>query len=230
MHLNSLILVSLPRSLSTQTYHLLRAGLGLAQPTWTSDGEILNLDRHCLFPKAKGRESRKFVEPRLEPERFRQAVDFLRVATLAKGFIYKDVVQPFAVADWLPGSGLNVVRIERRLADVAYAMIEKRWYYPGNAASLEEDTEGALIEGLVRAGQALDLLPATRLEYDELTVEEAALWEPLQRLYPEAAIDRRSYLDSAFREALAERVRRRDTRRYREIEARCEEIRARLEG
>ena len=41
----SLFVVSLPRSLSTVTYHAARRALGLAEPTWTTDGEILNLRR-----------------------------------------------------------------------------------------------------------------------------------------------------------------------------------------
>lgn len=41
----SLFVVSLPRSLSTLIYHAVRQSVGLEEPIWTSDGEIMNLDR-----------------------------------------------------------------------------------------------------------------------------------------------------------------------------------------
>ena len=43
--LGSLFVVSLPRSLSSLLYVAAAHALGLAEPTWTSDGEILNRDR-----------------------------------------------------------------------------------------------------------------------------------------------------------------------------------------
>lgn len=226
--MRSLVLISLPRSLSTLTYHLLVAALDLKQPSWTSDGEILNLDRHCLFRQASGAESRKFIDQRLEPERFRDLLDFLQDATSAEGFVYKDVVQPFAISSWLPDSGLKIIRIVRCLPDVAYAMIDKKWFYPGNAASVESDPEGAVIEGLVRARRALDQVPATIVDFDDLTVNEAALWEAVQRLYPDAEIAWQSYLDRTFQDVLSETLRRRHTQSYRRIESKCEETVARL--
>ena len=228
-HVKSLFLISLPRSLSTRTYHLLTAALGLRAPAWTSDGEILNLDRHCLFPNPDRAQSRKFLDPGQDPERFEAAIAFLRAATRTDGHIYKDVVQPFAVSTWLPGNGMRALRIVRCLADVAYAMIGRDWLYPGNAAIEERDPEGALIEGLIRARHALDQVPAATIGFDDLTVDEAALWDPVQSLYPDVEIVRRRYIDQAFRDDLAATLGRRESTRYREIAARCEEIADRLE-
>ena len=43
--LGSLFVVSLPRSLSSFLYVAAARAIGLAEPAWTSDGEILNRDR-----------------------------------------------------------------------------------------------------------------------------------------------------------------------------------------
>jgi hypothetical protein len=53
--LGSLFVVSLPRSLSSLLYVAAARALGLAEPAWTSDGEILNRERvprrmHSLTP------------------------------------------------------------------------------------------------------------------------------------------------------------------------------------
>src|SRR5262249_60485426 len=43
--LGSLFVVSLPRSLSSLLYVAAARAIGLSEPPWTSDGEILNRDR-----------------------------------------------------------------------------------------------------------------------------------------------------------------------------------------
>ena len=43
--MHSLFIVSLPRSLSSQTYELCTKAIGLKEPRWTTHGEILNADR-----------------------------------------------------------------------------------------------------------------------------------------------------------------------------------------
>src|SRR5687768_3112477 len=118
--MRSLFLVSLPRSLSSLLYQILRPSLGLAEPVWTSDGEILNLHRYVHLPTDVDVEGLRFTDRPRDPESFDRLLAFLDQAAVREGFFYKDVVQPFVAARWLPASGLAILRIERPLADVAF--------------------------------------------------------------------------------------------------------------
>lgn len=228
--MRSLFLVSLPRSLTSLTYHQLSEALSLREPIWTSDGEVLNLDRHALFPQESGAESRKFTQETREPDRFAQLVDFLKQATRAEGFIYKDVVQPFVTSSWLPASGMKTLCLTRDVPDVAYAMIERDWWYPSCASDSVDDREGSLIEGLLRARAALDRLAGPTLSFDRLIGDEYALWETVAKIYPDAELRPGSYIDEAFEEVRSEVMQRRETRKFRRLVARCEEIEAALKG
>jgi len=219
--MKSLFVVSLPRSLSSHTYHRVRLALGLEQPGWTSDGEVLNPERHVLFPHGVSSEEGRFLGRRRDGERFERARSFLQQSANAVDFIYKDVVQPFIVTDWLPGSGLNILRIERDLADVVYAMSDRNWYYPAHAASEFEDPEDALIAGLLLAQRALATLPGPAIRFDDLIMKEDVLWEAMEKLYPDSKPIRESYIDSDFETARSEVLQRRTTDRYRKIAERC---------
>src|SRR5437763_607414 len=68
--LTSLFLVSLPRSLSGIIYHAIRRSVRLNAPAWTTDGEVLNLDRFALLPLPHESMGLKFITPALEPKKF----------------------------------------------------------------------------------------------------------------------------------------------------------------
>ena len=78
----------------------------------------------------------KFTLKERDPARFDALSEFLDQVTAPAGFAYKDVVQPFVVAEWLRSHPhqYRVLRIKRRLPDVAFAMLAKRWLYPCRAA------------------------------------------------------------------------------------------------
>ena len=131
--MRSLFILSLPRSLSTLTYELARRALRLRTPSWTMDGEILNLDRMAMYRGPRIDECAKFTTEELDPDLFAQITDFLSEIAVPEGFIYKDVVQPFVVSAWPGLQGLRAIRIERDIAEVAFSMLHQGWYYPREA-------------------------------------------------------------------------------------------------
>jgi len=209
--LRSLFLVSLPRSLSSLLYQRIRPALGLREPVWTSDGEILNLHRFAHLPPGCDLEGLRFTPP--GHERFDRLTSFLDQATVPEGFFYKDVVQPFVVARWLPASGLAALRIERPLADIALAMLDRGWHYPGAAAeTAEQDPEDALVAGLARAQRALAAIPGPVLQFDDLIADEVPLAAALCELYGDVPVPR--YIDDEFRTVREEVLARRRTERW----------------
>lgn len=220
--MRSLFVVSLPRSLSSLLYQTLRRTLGLAEPVWTSDGEVLNLHRFAHLPEGSEVEGLRFTDPARDPERFERLVAFLDQAIVREGFLYKDVVQPFVAARWLPGSGLATLRIERPLADVALAMSERGWLYPRAAADRNGDPERQLVAGLVRASRALAEIPGPVLRFDELIHDEEPLAAALRGLYGDVPAPR--YLDDGFRAVREEVLRRRETDRWRHLERVIKEV------
>jgi hypothetical protein len=193
---SSLFVVSLPRSLSSMTHYIARVVLGLNAPSWTSDGEILNIDRYALYPGPRHNTSIKFLLKEKNAELFQAAIDFLDQATVPAGFAYKDVVQPFVVSEWLRSSQFRVLRIKRNLTDVAFSMLNQGWHYPGLASRSEGDLEEMVIEGIIRADMALDCAPGEQVDYDDLMADETVLRNALVKLYPNDAIHEFKYTDS----------------------------------
>ena len=182
--LPSLFIVSLPRSFSSYSYLLARAVLRLREPKFTTFGEVLN---YCRFHKgcARGGAVLPSFFAREEPVAFRQAAAFLDRSVNTRGFAYKDVVQPFAMAAWLRGrKEFRILHIRRNLADVAMAMFESKWLYPADAVYGSRDLESAVLTGLVLADNILAQLPAVRVEYNDLVRDGTALSAALSKLYP----------------------------------------------
>jgi len=193
---SSLFIVSLPRSLSSMIYYIARVVLGLNAPSWTSDGEILNIDRYALYPGPRHDMSIKFLLKEKNAALFQVAIDFLNQATVPAGFAYKDVVQPFVVSEWLRSSRFCVLRIKRDLTDVAFYMLRQGWHYPRFASRSEGDLEEMVIEGIIRADMALDCVPGEQVDYDNLMADESVLRNVLVKLYPNHAIQEFRYKDS----------------------------------
>jgi hypothetical protein len=124
----------LPRSLSSLLYHAARRALALREPEWTTDGEVLNVRRFALLVEEGTVEGVKYVERQRDGRRFDQLLGFLDQVTRARGFAYKDVIQPYVVAEWLAGGRARVLHLDRPVPDVAYAMQERGWLYPARWA------------------------------------------------------------------------------------------------
>jgi len=194
----SLFLVSLPRSLSTLVYHFVRNAIGLHEPSWTSDGELLNLDRFALFRGPADDCNRKFISPNLEPKLFCAATELLDQLVNPFGHLYKDVVQPFVVAEWAKRRKVRLIRIKRNVADVAYAMLDCGWVYPSRIFPNTKNLDLAMVQGLLQADAALDAVPAECVNFDELIYSEKQLIMALRALYPKRKIASVGFIDEQF--------------------------------
>jgi hypothetical protein len=196
--LRSLFVVSLPRSLSSLLYVAAAGAIGLAEPTWTSDGEILNRDRVPRRLQTLAPADERFTLLGSAPDSFASMTSYLDHAALRQGFAYKDVVQPFVIGGWEGLGEFEVLKVRRNVAEVAYTMLKRQWLYPARAASVFEAHPWALVEGLVRAEAVLDALPGETVEYADAVLDHSALERALRRLYPDAPLASPSYIDRGF--------------------------------
>jgi hypothetical protein len=220
--LPSLFVISVPRSLSTLVHHQCCAALGLRSPGWTTAGEILNGERLALTGEGPGPRFTQLDEAYLREQLF----EFLDAVVRPAGHCYKDVVQPFVVAQWLARRSLPALRIRRRLADVACALECTGWRYPGHPGS--PDDPDATLRGLLLASRALDAAPAQVLDFDELIFREDALREALRPLYPNFAIPPIHFLDAAFAAHRDNILAQRQSARWSELDARLSRLSERL--
>jgi hypothetical protein len=216
--LRSLFVISLPRSLSTETYFFAQHALGLAAPAWTSDGEILNVDRYAMLPESAIDLGVKFTLKERDPERFAVLSDFLSLVAVPSGFAYKDVIHPFIVAEWLrQHPQYAVLRIKRSVPDVAFAMLAQGWFYPCGAAPGGMEQTDSIIWGLMLADRELEMVPGEHINFDDLITDERAVASALTRLYPGFQIPD-FHFDENFRKVRDDVLRRRETQEYRELQ------------
>ncbi len=196
--LRSLFVVSLPRSLSSLLYVAAAHSVGLAEPAWTSDGEILNRDRVPRRLQSIAPADERYTLLGVAPDAFADMTGYLDRTALRQGFAYKDVVQPFVIGGWDGLADFEVLKIRRDVAEVAYTMMKRQWFYPARAASLFDAHPWALVEGLVRAEAVLDALPGETVDYADAVLGHSALEAALRRLYPERPLARLDYVDRRF--------------------------------
>ncbi len=196
--LRSLFVVSLPRSLSSLLYVAAARAIGLAEPAWTSDGEILNLDRVSKRLQCLGPADERFTLLGSAPDAFAGMTGYLDRAALRQGFAYKDVVQPFVIGGWEGLGDFAVLKVRRNVAEVAYTMLKRQWLYPARAASVFDAHPWALVEGLVRAEAVLEALPGETVDYADAIVGHVPLTAALRRLYPDEPLAPPRYIDRRF--------------------------------
>jgi len=216
--MKTLFILSLPRSLSTLVYHVARLSLELNEPGWTSDGEILNNDRYIHYGGKGYNESLKYIRKDREPEIFIRLNAFLDQVIVPQNFIYKDVVHPFVVSNWLKKNRIEVLKIKRKLADVAYSMLSKGWYYPAMATKRKEFGEDALIHGLIMAEKAIESVPGVIIDYDSFVLDDKIIIRALETLYPEENINSMGFIDDEFRRQCQQILERRKSDLYKKIE------------
>ena len=227
--LGSLFVLSLPRSLSSLLYVAAARAVGLAEPAWTSDGEILNRDRVPRRLQRLAPADERFTLLGPAPGAFESMTSYLDGAALRHGFAYKDVVQPFVIGGWEGLGDFNVLKVRRDVAEVAYTMLKRKWLYPARAASVFDDHPWALVEGLVRAETVLDALPGETVEYADAVLDHDPLEAALRRLYPDAPIAPLRYIDRGFaRTRRRLEADRRDSLVFRRLEGIVAAVRERL--
>jgi hypothetical protein len=227
--LRSLFVVSLPRSLSSLLYVAAAQAVGLAEPAWTSDGEILNRDRVPKRKQSLAPADERFTLLGSSPDSFVSMTSYLDETAVRRGHAYKDVVQPFVVGGWDGLSDFKVLKVRRNLAEVAYAMLKRQWWYPTRAASVFEVRPWSLVEGLVRAEAVLEALPGETVEYADAIIDPDPLHAALRRLYPDASFSEPRYIDRRFiRTRRRLEADRRDSLLYRRVEWIVSAVRERL--
>ena len=225
----SLFVVSLPRSLSSLLYVAAARSVGLVEPVWTSDGEILNRDRVPRRLQSHAPADERFTLLGSSPGVFAAMTAHLASTTERRGHAYKDVVQPFVVAGWEGLSEFRVLKVRRNVAEVAYAMLKRQWWYPTRAASVYEVRPWTLVEGLVRADAVIDALPGESVSYDDAIVDPDPLEAALRRLYPGMSLSDARYIDRRFiRTRRRLEADRRDSLLFRRIESIVAAVRERL--
>jgi hypothetical protein len=227
--LGSLFVVSLPRSLSSLLYVAAARAIGLAEPAWTSDGEILNRDRVPRHLQRLAPADERFTLLGSAPDAFESMTSYLDHAALRQGFAYKDVVQPFVIGGWEGLGDFKVLKVRRDVAEVAYTMLKRKWLYPARAASVFDAHPWALVEGLVRAEAVLDALPGETVEYADAILDHDPLEAALRRLYPDAPLAPLRYIDRGFaRTRRRLEADRRDSLVFRRLEGIVAAVRERL--
>ena len=227
--IRSLFVVSLPRSLSSLLYVAAARAIGLAEPAWTSDGEILNRERVPRRRQSLAPADERFTLLGSAPDVFAGMMSYLDDAALRQGFAYKDVVQPFVIGGWEGLGDFKVLKVRRDVAEVAYTMLKRQWLYPAHAASVFEAHPWALVEGLVRAEAVLDALPGETVDYADAILDHDPLEAALGRLYPDAPLAPLRYIDRGFARTRSRlEAERRDSLVFRRLEWIVSAVRERL--
>ena len=227
--LRSLFVVSLPRSLSSRLYVAAARALGLTEPAWTSDGEILNRDRVPRRLQSLAPADERFTLLGCSPDAFASMTTYLDTTAARRGHAYKDVVQPFVIGGWDGLSEFRVLKVRRNVAEVAYAMLKRQWWYPARAASVFDARPWTVVEGLVRAEAVLEALPGETVEYADAIIDPDPLHAALRRLYPGVTLPPPAYIDRRFiRTRRRLEADRRDSLLYRRIEWIVSSVRERL--
>jgi len=192
----------------------------LREAQWTTDGEILNLDRHILLSNMLGKEadSIKYLHRKAAPESFHRAMSFLDECTHSKGYLYKDVTQSFLLSAWPRLSEFTTIYLHRSVVDVAYSVLGRNWDWPAHVINRKNPSRADVLHGLLLAEECLKAIPARIIDFDEV-IHSPQL---LEKLLPEYPVTPVNFLTDDFcrqRDAILQKRRNRD---YQELEEEIE--------
>lgn len=213
----SLVILSLPLSLSSLIFEACGRLLGLTAAPGTSSGEILNPDRMAAYRSRTDLGMARYVTRDRFPSAFARAFGILDELIQHENYVYKDVLQPFVFSEWLRSRtpDIAVLKIVPNLVDVAYGHLERRdWYGPAGASRLNGDLYMRVCDGLIRSAAQLADCAGEAVHYDHLIEDDSSLREALERLYPDQVLSKYSYVDRNFALNRGEVVARRARRSY----------------
>ena len=200
MESRSLFILSLPRSLSSNIQRSVTQTGFLKNPFWTSSGEILNLDRLKSVVARKKNEKSHYLTISSGADRYQELLNYLDESVFERGYVFKDVVQPFVITQWLSKNPYPVIKIQRNFNEIVYRMIKQQWFYPVNASDGSEKNLHNMVVGLRRGWKAIQSVPGITLNYADLVESEEPLRIALSELYPDFDFSELSYVNSKFKE------------------------------
>ncbi|MEL7146119.1 MAG: hypothetical protein AAFO69_07100 [Bacteroidota bacterium] len=169
-------------------------------PGWTSSGEITNSDRFSPEEHQKHGSIPKFLRGDQNLEMAKKVRRLLDLNIKPQEYVYKDVVQPFLVTEWLAAEQYPTIIIHRNPVDVAIAMWQRDWYYPANVTSSGSSLKKQLMTGLYDAQSALATVRGVAIQFEHLLKDEVVIQSALKDLYNSNNIPVVRYLSPAFKE------------------------------
>jgi hypothetical protein len=214
----SLFVLSLPRSLSSAICNISSLALDLKTPEWTSDGEILNIDRVDSSIAADKSYFQKYSLTGLNTDPYSHMFGFLNRMVRPTGYVYKDVVQPFVMSAYLKLNNFPVLIIDRNIIDIAYSMVIRNWFYPADIViDCDLDSITKLVLGLKKAKEEIQTVEGVHLNYDEFIYDENCLQIALHELYPRKVIPNLRYINDDFKYYRDSVILRRETSLYQQL-------------
>lgn len=216
--MKSLIIVGLPRSMSSLIYryscYMLEDELNILDKNIWHDGDILN-HIQIEFPKIKKKFARHNYTDYLKSE----AV----LKKYSKDYLIKSVPQPKHLVRFLnENKSYNVLLVRRELADTIYSLYLKEWFWTINILGLDsENKANQTLENLCKSvikiqNELLENIEEKELiSYENLLFDETLLYRKLKKLGYDAKFI--SHIDEDFKKKRETVLSIRKTPLYKEI-------------
>ncbi len=183
-----------------------------------------NSDRFRKDRLAKFDAIPKYILPDQQKREAERINQLLNESVRHAGFVYKDVTQPFILAEWLENHQYPTIVIKRDIIDVAYAMLMNQWLYPALIIRNGTDIKKKVLMGLMNAQTVLDQADGIHIEYSELIQDELVLLNVLSELYPKKKIRPARYISDEFKWYREQLKKRPETSLYGELSELKEQI------
>ena len=181
------------------TYDICRKMIRHNAPDWTTSGEITNSDRFSIAAKQKFGHLPKFIRKEQDPMLADKVWSILDENIKPVEYVYKDVTQPFLVAEWLAAHDYPTLILHRHPVDVAFAMWQKEWFYPAASVSLETTLKRKMMTGLCDAQKVLATVQGVSVHFEQMLHDETLVQSALKELYCSNTLPVVRYLYPEFR-------------------------------
>jgi len=183
--MKSLIIVGLPRSMSSLIYkhasHMLEDELKILDPKIWHDGDVLN-HIQLEFPNIEKKHGRhnyyQYQNTKSVLEKY------------SKGYLIKSVAQPLHTVRFLnENEDYKVLVIRRDLEDTIYTLYLREWFWPINILGIDSKKEkNQTLENLCKAVIKIQKELLEKIEnkelisYENLLFDDKLLWRKLKTL------------------------------------------------